>query len=206
MAADDGRQFGQLGINANDLPDNTGKVTVQTAAEFDARPISSLIGECDNIKLTFTLQQKKQYNNGTFNHVEYEALDAGKSITDYLYNVHVDLTGASAPSLDAATNTYTITIPRSSVVALDGKAAASSEFVRIPITFDVFTGSATPKDSSGNVIGNGQSFEEKGLRYSNYKIVVSAQMMDGESGVGDAPSDELVYTNAKLLTDYIKNN
>ena len=206
LAADDGRQFGQLGINANDLPDSTGKVTVQTAAEFDARPISSLIGSCDTVKLTFTLQQKKQYTNGTFNYSVYEALDSGKSITDYLYNVHIDLTGASTPVLDSETNTYTITVPRSSVIALDGKESASSEFVRIPITFDVFTGTDTPKDSSGNVIGNGQSFEAKGLRYANYKVVVSAQMMNGESGVGEAPSDDLVYTNAKLVTDYIKPN
>lgn len=206
LAANDGRQFGQLGINANDLPDSTGKVTVQTAAEFDARPISSLIGSCDTIKLTFTLQQKKQYSNGTFNYVEYEPLDAGRSITDYLYNVHVDLTGASTPVLDSETNTYTFTVPRSSVIPLDGKEAAVSEFVRIPITFDVFTGTDTPKDSAGNVIGSGQSFEAKGLRYANYKVVVSAQMMNGESGVGDAPSDDLVYTNAKLLTDYIQTN
>lgn len=206
LAADDGRQFGQLGINANDLPDSTGKVTVQTAAEFDARPISSLIGSCDTVKLTFTLQQKKQYTDGTFNYSVYEALDSGKSITDYLYNVHIDLTGASTPVLDSETNTYTITVPRSSVIALDGKESASSEFVRIPITFDVFTGTDTPKDSSGNVIGNGQSFEAKGLRYANYKVVVSAQMMNGESGVGEAPSDDLVYTNAKLVTDYIKPN
>lgn len=206
LAANDGRQFGQLGINANDLPDSTGRVTIQTAAEFDARPISSLIGSCDTIKLTFTLQQKKQYSNGTFNYVEYEPVDVGRSITDYLYNVHVDLTGASTPVLDSETNTYTFTVPRSSVIPLDGKEAAVSEFVRIPITFDVFTGTDTPKDSAGNVIGSGQSFEAKGLRYANYKVVVSAQMMNGESGVGDAPSDDLVYTNAKLLTDYIQSN
>lgn len=206
LAANDGRQFGQLGINANDLPDSTGRVTIQTAAEFDARPISSLIGSCNTIKLTFTLQQKKQYSNGTFNYVEYEPVDVGRSITDYLYNVHVDLTGASTPVLDSETNTYTFTVPRSSVIPLDGKEAAVSEFVRIPITFDVFTGTDTPKDSAGNVIESGQSFEAKGLRYANYKVVVSAQMMNGESGVGDAPSDDLVYTNAKLLTDYIQSN
>lgn len=204
FAADDGRQFGQLGISANDLPDNTGKVTIRTAAEFDARPISSLIGSCDTVKITFTLQQKKQYSDGTFNYSIYEELDNNKSITDYLYNVHVDLSGASDPVLDSATNTYTIMVPRASVIALDGKAAASSEYVRIPIVFDVFTGTDTPKDSAGNVIGDGKSFETKGFRYANYKVVVSAQMMNGNTGVGDAPSDSLIYTNAKLITDYVK--
>ena len=70
----------------------------------------------------------------------------------------------------------------------------------------MFTGTDTPKDSSGNIIGNGKSFEAKGLIYANYKVVISAQMMNGNNGVGDAPGDDLVYTNAKLLTDYIKQD
>jgi hypothetical protein len=205
LASDDGRQFGQLGINANDLPDSTGKVTIETAAEFDVRPISSLVAACDTVKITFTLQQKKQYTDGTFNYIVYEPLDSGRSITDYLYNVHVDLTGASAPVLDSATNTYTFTVPRSSVIALDEKAAAESDFMKIPIVFDVFTGSDTPKNSDGTAIEGASSFESKNLRYANYKVVVTAQMMNGNASVGASPSDDLVYTNAKLLVDYIKS-
>ena len=201
-SSDDGRQFGQLGINANDLPDSTGKVTIETAAEFDVRPISSLVADCDTVKITFTLQQKKQ--DSTFNYTEYESLDSGRSITDYLYNVHVNLTGASNPVLDPSTNTYSFTVPRSSVIALDDKPSGSSEYMKIPIVFDVFTGSDTPKDSDGNVIPGLSSFESKNLRYANYKVVVSAQMMNNGTPVGEAPNDDLIYTNAKLLVDYIK--
>ena len=43
--------------------------------------------------------------------------------------------------------------------------------------------------------------------YANYKIKVTAQMLstsDASSVVGESAPSELVYTNAKLLGDYIK--
>ncbi len=67
--ASDGQRYGQLGINANDLPDNTGKVHISAAAEFDVRPIAASVKNATHVKFTVSLQQKQQ-TTGTFNYSE----------------------------------------------------------------------------------------------------------------------------------------
>ena len=212
-ASDDGRPYGQLGINANDLPDNTGKVTVKTAADYDVRPVASTVSDYDYVMLTFTLQQKKQ-GSESFNTTLYEGLDTGKTIDDYLYDVHIALNDSSGQIVKTTSgNSYTFVIPRSLVTALDGKTNGSTEYMKIPITFDVFTGNLPPKNANGEPLMNGEtaisSFEAKNLRYANYKIEVKAQMMKIDTVTGlpvleALASHDLIYTNAKLQVDYIK--
>ncbi|MCR4644914.1 MAG: hypothetical protein K5695_05835 [Oscillospiraceae bacterium] len=201
--ASDGSAYGKLGINANDLSDNTGRVHITAAADFDVRPIATQVRDADYIKLTLNLQKKKQTSD--FNYKTYEA---AAPINDYLYNVRVDLDGVTS-STDGTT--YTFLIPRANAVALDNAADGSSNYMHIPLSFDVYTGTDAPIDDNGAPIpdGNGDplaSFEARGLRYANYKVSVSAQMLIGqtETGVGASAPGDLVYTNAKLIGDYIK--
>jgi len=204
--ASDGSQFGQLGINANDLPDNTGKVHITTAADFDIRPIASQVAEANYVKFTLTLQQKKQKD--TFNYSEYQVVD---NIKKYLYNVQMNLEGVEKTETVENGNTisYTFIVPRANVIALDENTSATSNYMKLPISFDVYTGSDASVDESGNTLN---SFESRGLMYANYKIAVSAEMLirtttnetSSDSIVGKNATGELVYTNAKLLGDYIK--
>ena len=195
-----------MGINANDLSDNTGKVHIITAADFDIRPIASQVAEANYVKFTLTLQQKKQKD--TFNYSEYQAVD---DIKKYLYDVQMDLENVEkiATVEDENTISYTFIVPRESVIALDENTSATSNYMKLPISFDVYTGSDVSVDESGNTIN---SFESRGLMYANYKIAVSAEMLirtttngtTNDSIVGKNATGELIYTNAKLLGDYIK--
>ena len=201
--ASDGQRYGQLGINANDLPDNTGKVHVSAAAEFDVRPIAATVKNATYVKFTLSLQQKEQ--TGTFNYSEYANIN---DIDAYLYDIKMDLTDVVTTS-DGTT--YTFIVPRSKVVALDDAEAGKTNYMRMPISFDVYTGSDAPVDSNGNAITKDGvalgSFESRGLVYANYKVKVTAQMLSSanpNAGVGASAPSELVYTNAKLLGDYIK--
>ncbi|HQL99835.1 MAG TPA: hypothetical protein PLH98_04650 [Ruminococcus flavefaciens] len=106
---------------------------------------------------------------------------------------------------------YTFIVPRDIVIALDDAVAGKSYYMRMPISFDVYTGSDAPVDSNGNAITKDGaalgSFESRGLVYANYKVKVTAQMLssaNANDGVGASAPSELVYTNAKLLGDYIK--
>ena len=192
----DGQRYGQLGINANDLSDNTGKVHISAAADFDVRPIASTVKNATHVKFTLTLQKKQQKNS--FNYTDYEQVD---SISAYLCNVQMELTDVTKT---ADTTTYTFIVPRSKVTPLDNVTDGKTNYMRMPISFDVYTGTDKSVDDSGNVI---DSFERRGLLYANYKVTVSAQMLNSEApdnGAGTSASGELIYTNAKLLGDYIK--
>lgn len=204
--ASDGQRYGQLGINANDLPDNTGKVHISAAAEFDVRPISATVKNATHVKFMVTLQQKKQMD--TFNYSEYDNVN---DIDAYLYDVKMDI--ASAVKTKEYAYTYTFIVPRSDVIALDDAAAGKTNYMKMPISFDVYTGSDAPVDSNGNSINlNGNalgSFESRELTYANYKVKVTAQMIrftseDVIEGCGTGVSSELIYTNAKLIGDFIK--
>ena len=81
----------------------------------------------------------------------------------------------------------------SATVTINRSAVSDSEvdsMLSIPITFDVLTG--TP-------------FETAGLTYSNFKVVVQAQLQKGENDVLNSSIAEnyLVYTNAKIYPDVI---
>jgi len=195
-----------LGINANDLSDNTGKVHIITAADFDVRPIATQVAEANYVKFTLTLQQKKQEN--AFNYIKYQAVD---DIKEYLYNVQMDLENVekTATVEDGNTIAYTFIVPRENVIALDENTPATSNYMKLPISFDVYTGSDASVDESGNPK---DSFESRGLLYANYKVVISAEMLirtttngtTSDNVVGKNATSELIYTNAKLLGDYIK--
>ena len=69
----------------------------------------------------------------------------------------------------------------------------------IPIDFGVYTG---------------EPFEDKGLMYSNYRIDISAEMIETENDAyptdqqpktGSKADNYIVYTNAKVIGEYISS-
>ena len=198
----DGDIYGQLGINAKDLDDNTGKVDVKTEAVYDVSPIAGDVEGYDYVKVTFELKQKKQ---GTYDSYDTPALP----IRTYMKDVIIDSTSVSdknpktysgssyGAAGDSATE-YSFILPRSSV-ATNG----DENLLTIPISFKVFTGSDVTE-------GESASFEGKGLMYSNYKITVSCEMLENatDENTGYSAShvsQYIIYTNAKLLKDYISS-
>ena len=103
-------------------------------------------------------------------------------LSDYWTSLNV--CGISVTLSDNATSA-TVTINRSAV-----SDSEVDSMLSIPITFDVLTG--TP-------------FETAGLTYSNFKVVVQAQLQKGENDVLNSSIAEnyLVYTNAKIYPDVI---
>ena len=103
-------------------------------------------------------------------------------LSDYWTSLNICGTDVT---LSPDTTSATITIDRSSV-----SDSEADSMLSIPITFEVLTG--TP-------------FENAGLTYSNFKVVVQAQLQNDEDGVLNSSIAEnyLVYTNAKIYPDVI---
>ncbi len=198
----EGDIYGQLGINANDLDDNSGKVDVKTEAVYDISPIAEDIENYNYVKVTFELKKKQQ---GTYDLYEAGALQIRTYKKDVVIDKSSLTTAQKTPKVysgsaytdagDSATE-YSFIVPRSSV-ATNG----DNNLLTIPISFSVFTGSDVTPGESG-------SFEGKGLMYSNYKITVSCEMLQNDTDEEtnksvSRVSNYIVYTNAKLIKDFI---
>ena len=198
----DGDIYGQLGINANDLDDNTGKVDVKTEAVYNISPIAGDVADYNFVKVTFDLKQKEQE---TYDSYDTPALE----IRTYMKDVIIDSTSVSDKNpkvyssgayvtAGASATEYSFILPRSAV-ATNG----DNNLLTIPISFSVFTGSDVTE-------GESASFEGKGLMYSNYKITVSCEMLENASDESTGysashVSQYIIYTNAKLIKDYISS-
>ena len=190
FADSDGSAYGQLGINALDLDDDTNKVNVKTEAVYDVSPIANDVSNYEYVKLTFELKQKS--------HGYYDAYGNAEVIGDYLENVVVNIDETEYTPMVYGTNSYTnagaaateysFILPRSSV-ATDG----DSNLLTIPIDFTVLTGS---------------ELQAKGKMYSNYKITVTCQMLDDDNDEvtnvqASYVTSYIIYTNAKLIKEYV---
>lgn len=188
--------YGQLGINANDLPDATGKVGVRTKAVYDISNIRNEVTGYGYVKVTFELRQKRQRY--------FDEYGDPLPIRTYMKNVNVAgssatydpvvYNGASYVAAGNAAVIYSFIVPRNEVETADC-------ILEIPINFSVFTGTDVTE-------GEAASFEGKGLMYSNYRITISCEMLEhanDENGFTTSyATNYIVYTNAKLLTTFIR--
>ena len=190
---DKGNPYGQLGINANDLEDGSGKVKIKTNATYVLTDVADdvPIAEYPYVKVTFKLSQKQARSTGYGN-----ALPIGQ----YLDNVMVkgtNITTATPKKYNgsayvAAGNTdteYVFILNRNQL-----KTNNNPNILSIPIEFEAFTGSS--------------SFESRAYMYGNYRIDLTAQCLTGDkvaAGIANA-KNYIVYTNAKLITEFIPVN
>lgn len=192
MADDKGNPYGQLGINANDLDDNTGKVKVKTNAVYILTEVAEdvPISTYPYVKVTFKLSQKQSRSTGYGS-----ALQVGQ----YLDNVQVKGSGITTATPKkyqddgyvSAGNTdteYVFILNRSQLATNN-----DNNLLSIPIEFEVYTGET--------------NFESKEYMYGNFRIDITAQCLKTDSSETGAATarNYIVYTNAKLITDFIDN-
>lgn len=190
VADGNGNPYGQLGINANDLEDNTGKVKIKTNAVYSLEDLASEVPIADYpyVKVTFKLSQKQPQTTG---------YGSALPIGQYMTNVMVKGTGITTATpkkysggqyidIDNSDTEYSFILNRSEL-----KTNNDVNVLSIPIEFEVYTGTG--------------KFETDQLMYGNFKIDITAQCLtsnSAQSGSGLA-RNYIVYTNAKLITEYI---
>lgn len=192
MADDKGNPYGQLGINANDLDDNTGKVKVKTNAVYVLTEVAEdvPISTYPYVKVTFKLSQKQSRSTG---------YGSALQIGQYLDNVQVKGSGITTATpkkyqndgyIDAGNTDqeYVFILNRSQLATNN-----DNYLLSIPIEFEVYTGET--------------NFESKQYMYGNFRIDITAQCLKTNSSEAGAAMarNYIVYTNAKLITDFIDN-
>lgn len=190
IADDKGNPYGQLGINANDLEDSSGKVKIRTNATYVLTDVSDdvPIEDYPYVKVIFKLSQKQPQSTGYGS-----ALPIGR----YLENVKVkgtNITTATPKKYSGGAYTDADTMDTEYVFILNRnelKTNGNPDILSVPIEFEAYTGSG--------------SFESRELMYGNFRIDLAAQCLtSANEAVGTANAKNyIVYTNAKLITEFI---
>jgi hypothetical protein len=169
----------QLGINASDLETNENPVSIRSAALYDISDLTNL-NQAKGIKLELLLYQKQK--DGTYSPVNTDLYwkDIGISIgsEELTDGVKDNNTGATV-----FTKMWGDTIPYNTDLPIE-----------LYVNFKVYTGSL---------------LEGKEYFYSNYKVVLRASLLtkrDGEAIDGSSAEDYIVYTNARVYTQIMKEN
>ena len=184
--------YGQLGIDANQLEGNDTTMHIDTAAYYDASGYS-LKSRGHYLKIVVQLSKKADYSQALYiptylNNFElYDKDDDDISSTDAGRDITV-----TKPAEESGDYLYTYIIP---IEELDGE---NDSYV-IPISFDVYTGANSGFESKTG----------KDMQYSNYRVTVTVGMLETSTGsylTNSDATDWVVYTNARLISDVIETN
>ena len=184
--------FGELGINANDLSESeqaTGTAKVETVAYYSLDSWSS-IKTPEKMRLNFELFDKKN-NYGV-------PLEISDYLTDFkVYtSKDTDLNGEE-PNCTVAKNEkkyiYTIDLNDGGYQLLDYNEARES------YTFYVDFEAKTGKKSDTSW------FENLGKYYQNYMVKLTVELLDDEGNIipGSNPDNHIIFTNARISPDII---
>lgn len=191
-AAGKNGNYGQLGIDANQLEGNDTTMHIDTAAYYDASGYS-LKSRGHYLKVVVQLSKKADYSQALYiptylNNFElYDKDDDDISSTDAERDITV-----TKPAEASEDYLYTYIIP---IEELDGE---NDSYV-IPISFDVYTGANSGFESKAG----------KDMQYSNYRVTVTVGMLETSTGsylTNSDATDWVVYTNARLISDVIETN
>ena len=208
--ADTGKNgnYGQLGINANELGEEEDCLQINTAAYYNAFNYS-LKNRGNYVKIKVWLSKKSDYSTPLrFDEyiTDFQLIgNDGNADTD-LFNIDTSAAGitVTTPSagvtvIEKTVGTKKITVTKTAseytfIVPKEYLNTLSDDYYEIPITFKAYSGS-------------GDNFEGRGNEYSNYRMNVEVGMLENE----DDPSylsysndtDWVVYTNARLISDVI---
>ena len=155
-----------------------------TTAKYNVTSINGY-ENADHVHLTFSLMQKHDnISSGTVTSVQYNSVNldeyfAGKVI------IESGSTFKQEVSLTSEMDKIEIDIPQSNCDISDG-------VYTFTITFNAVTGSGFEK-------------------YANYRVDLNAELYYLDNSVSknfpnSGAGDYLIYTNAKVFTDYIKSN
>ncbi|MBP5617674.1 MAG: hypothetical protein J6X61_00805, partial [Clostridia bacterium] len=168
--------YGPLGINplAEDAVD---EMPVSTLAVYDISEIVTPATGYDLVRVRVRLHQR----------VDNYAADL--ALSTYMTEVSVKGYDNDTVRNTDSTTEYVFTLPRAALASNSAVATA----LEIPLNYKVLTGA---------------TFEAAGLTYSNYKISLSVELTKS-SNTADVldvslATDYLVYTNARVLPDYVE--
>ncbi|MBR0483467.1 MAG: hypothetical protein IJJ69_01665, partial [Oscillospiraceae bacterium] len=186
---------------------------IDTVANYDLSKVSQSWSEASKIRLNISLQKKTDtVENGKVTKVRYEDItnitqywggltltNDGKpveTITDNNGSTRYQLIPSEGTSIWIESNEYKELIPvtanMSSITVEIPKGKAdydtSTDTVEIHISFNVKTGT-------------------QNINYANYKVNLTAQLLNSEEGVIEActATDYMIYTNAKLNNEFLNS-
>ena len=185
-----GGDYGHLGINPLDSGELT-EITVPTLAVYDISNIIEKAAAYDTVRVHIKLYRKVDGYNAMLDiptymqNIWHEGFDAAPTSENHLTPsdaANFRLTG------DGAYTEYVYSFARSDLEA--NSALATS--LEIPIYYIIYTGSV---------------FEDRGLTYSNYKLNLEVELTKSATPSDvlsvSMASDFVIYTNARVLPDYV---
>ncbi len=202
--------YSRLGVSGKYSMNNY--MPVNTIAQYNVQNIESALGAAEHLDITLSLQKKTDdphgsapYTSASYQNVSNLNNYWGAVIRDENKEVKPDLNGK--PETDSGTNlrikcgtydrvvnipenskTFTVSIPKEDLTnGINGFEVDENGYIYIDIGFNAKTG---------------DGFKE----YANYKVNLSVKLAGAEGDItGSYADDYLVYTNAKVNHDFLKN-
>lgn len=190
----DADQLGQLGINLLDLQylDTSEQHSlIDTTALYDLSSMKNLDNALKNSTgIKFTLNLSPKNTGSADNQEDYQA--ATTNADQYL---SVELKSKDSGSVDYKNGTWTWTVPKETY--WDG----NSNNVK---TDSVFDGSILTQAIQLKV--NVDNIEDGGIEhfYSNYKVTLKAEILEGNNPSVGAEDDNIIYTLAKIKPEFVE--
>ena len=148
--------------------------SIPTAGIYDVSALSDA-AKATQLRCSLRLEQKGQ--DGNYLPVNIGDYLSVSGISAVVTNAGVERT---LKAVSESNFTYTFNL---------GDGFSKEVPIHIPVNLEVITGAA---------------FEEKGFQYANYKVVLTAELYDGNGLISkSSANDYIIYTNAKIKFDLI---
>ena len=165
------QRYGWSQLGINDL-DSNGDYQILSAALYDVHELTNA-SLADTLKISVKLLQKT--DGGGY-------VDVSKPLSSYLSSITV------SPKVNPTGSFLTAqsVLGGTAEFSLEGTDFNSSVPIEIEVDMNVITGA---------------EFEAKHLTYANYKLVLTAELLDknGTPIAGSSANDHIIYTNAKII-------
>lgn len=164
------QRYGWSQLGINDL-DSNGDYQILSAALYDVHELTNA-SSADTLKISVKLLQKT--DGGGY-------VDVSKPLSSYLSSITV------SPKVNPTGSFLTAqsVLGGTAEFSLEGTDFNSSVPIEIDVDMNVITGAA---------------FENAGLTYANYKLVLKAELLQGGKTIEGSPAEDyIIYTNAKII-------
>ena len=200
----DADDVNQLGINPYDLGQNVDAskehALIDTTAVYDLaemRDLENTLLQSGGVRFTLKVLQKDSAAGRTEKYgaqIAGESIDAeGSILNDADQYLTVKLTGEENPELTYQNGIWSWTIPQSSYV--------ENHVIKTGSSFD-----GTEFMQALQLQVNVNNIESAKHYYSNYKVVVEAEILDAQGNAINATTSEdyLIYTLAKIRPEFVE--
>ncbi|MBR5166407.1 MAG: hypothetical protein IKW87_12765 [Ruminococcus sp.] len=182
--------YAQLGINAWNESDTS--FPMKTLLTYNTKNIDKA-NTADRMELTLKLYPKSHYGTGELPIAQYIKKDTLKVYNNTTSN-RQSLPNPSDPDDSLTSYSYNISSPMTSL-------KYENDIYTIPIDFSVYTG-GNDKFEGATVIDPETSKDVHYKYYSNYMVKAEIKLYAGNNLLS-TDSDYVIYTNAKIYSDWI---